>query len=155
MNTLQTYSRRRQRGVAVVEMVAITPVMLLLLLGIGELGKAILEYNTLNKSVRDAARFVAGEALLGTTGAVQLTADIESAARNLVVYGNVNGTGSPRLPELSTEQISVSNAGAGLVLVRADYPYIPIMGPTLETFGFGDDIGLDFNLTASVTMRAL
>lgn len=155
MRGIGKITRRRQAGLATVEMVAITPVMLLLLLGIGEFGKALMEYNTLNKSVRDAARFVAGTALLGTTGTVQVTADIESAARNLVVFGNVAGTGNPLLPSLAADQISVRDAGNDLVVVQADYPYLPIMGPVLQTFGFGDGMGLDFTLTASVTMRAL
>jgi len=138
-----------------IEMVVITPVLLLLLLGVGELGKAFVQQNTLNKSVREAARQVAGQALLGTTGTVLITADIDSAARNLVVYGNIAGIGSPRLPELSVDHVSVSNAGNGMVLVQADYPYIPITGPVLETFGFGEGPGLEVALTASIVMRAL
>jgi Flp pilus assembly protein TadG len=147
--------QRQQCGAAMIEMVVITPVLLLLLLGVSELGKAFAQYNTLNKSVREAARQVAGQALLGTTGTVLITAEIDAAAKNLVVYGNIAGNGSPRLPELSVDHVSVSNAGNGLVLVQADYPYIPITGPVLKTFGFGEEPGLNVALTASVVMRAL
>ena len=60
----------KQRGVAMVEMVIVTPLLLMLLIGVAEMGKALIQYNTLNKSLRDAARLVAGSALLGTTGTV-------------------------------------------------------------------------------------
>lgn len=139
-----------------VEMVAVTPLLLLLLLGIGEIGKAFAQYNTLNKSVREAAREVARTALLGTTGTVSITPELVAEGKNLVVYGNVNGSGQPRLPELSVNHVSVSDAGNNLVLIQANYPYTPIMGPVLETFGYGSDPDTSgVTLTASVIMRAL
>lgn len=147
--------KKSQVGAAMVEMVAVTPLMLLLVLGVSELGKAIVQYNTLTKSVRDAARQVSGVALLGTTGTVLITPDVETAAQNLVVYGNVRGTGNPLLPGLSPDHISVVDAGNDMILVQANYPYVPLTGSTLETFGFGAGPGLNVTLTASVTMRAL
>ncbi len=150
-----TIKRRRQSGVAVIEMVIVTPLLLLLVLGVAELGNAFVQQNTLNKSVRDAARQVAGLALLGTTGTVLLTSDLIADARNLVVYGNVDGVGSPRLPALSVGQVSVSEAGNNLVTVQANYAYTPIVGPVLETFGIGEGPSMEITLTASATMRAL
>lgn len=150
-----TIERRKQSGMAMVEIVIVTPLLLLLVLGVSELGKAFVQQNTLNKSVRDAARQVAGSALLGTTGTVFLTADLIADASNLVVYGNVDGVGSPQLPGLSVDQVIVSDAGNDLVTVQANYPYIPIVGPVLETFGIGAGPSLEITLTASLTMRAL
>lgn len=147
---------QKQRGVAMVEMVVVTPLLLLLVLGIAEFGKAFMEYNTLNKNVRDAARYVAGYALLGTTGTVLITDDLKTAASNLAVYGNVGGTGSPKLPNLSPDQISVVDAGNNMIAVQANYAYEPIMGPMLLSFSLGEgQTSLEFTLTASVTMRAL
>jgi hypothetical protein len=150
-----TIKRRKQSGMAMVEIVIVTPLLLLLVLGVSELGKAFVQQNTLNKSVRDAARQVAGLALLGTTGTVLLTPDLIADARNLVVYGNVDGVGSPRLPALSVGQVSVSGAGNDLVMVQANYAYIPIISPVLETFGMGTGPSLAITLRAAVTMRAL
>lgn len=147
--------RRQQTGAAMIEMAAVTPLLLLLLLGISEIGKALAQYNTLNKSVREAARQVASTALLGTTGTVSITPELVTEARNLVVYGNVAGAGAPRLPALSTDHVSITDAGGNLVLVQANYPYSPIMAPVLETFGFGTDPSTAITLTASVMMRAL
>jgi Flp pilus assembly protein TadG len=157
MSGSMTIKRRRQTGVAMVEMVIVTPLLLLLVLGVSELGNALMQQNTLNKSVRDAARQVAGLALLGTTGTVLLSPDLQVDARNLVVYGNVDGVGSPRLPALSVGQVSVSVSDAvnNLVTVQANYAYNPIVSPVLQTFGIGTGPSLAITLRASVTMRAL
>ncbi len=154
-----TIKRRRQTGVAMIEMVIVTPVLLMLVLGVSELGNAFMQQNTLNKSVRDGARQVAALALLGTTGTVLLTPVLIADARNLVVYGIVNppAGASPRLPALSVGQVSVSVSDAvnNLVTVQANYAYNPIISPVLETFGFGTGPSLAITLRASVTMRAL
>jgi Flp pilus assembly protein TadG len=157
MSGSMTIKRRRETGVAMIEMVIVTPLLLLLVLGVSELGNAFMQQNTLNKSVRDAARQVAGLALLGTTGTALLTPDLQVDARNLVVYGNVDGVGSPRLPALSVGQVSVSVSDAvnNLVTVQANYAYIPIVSPVLETFGMGTGPSLEITLRAAATMRAL
>ena len=154
-----TIKRRRQTGVAMIEMVIVTPLLLMLVLGVSELGNAFMQQNTLNKSVRDAARQLSGAALLGTTGTVLLTPDLIADARNLVVYGNVDPPvgASPRLPALAVSQVSVSVSDAvnNLVTVQANYAYNPIISPVLETFGLGTGPSLAITLRASVTMRAL
>ena len=155
MSGAMTIKRLKQAGLATIEMVIVTPVLLLLILGVSELGRAFMQQNTLNKSVRDAARQVSSFALLGTTGTVLVTADLAADARNLVVFGNVAGLGNPQLPALAVNHVTVSDAGDNLVMVRADYPYIPIVGPVLETFGLGVGPALGITLTASVRMRAL
>jgi Flp pilus assembly protein TadG len=150
--------RRQQTGIAMIEMVAVTPLLLLLLVAIGELGNAFLQYNMLNKSVREAAREVVRTALLGTTGNISLTDVLQAEGRNLVVYGNVAGLGQPRLPGLSTSHVivDVEPAGDNLVLIQANYPYSPLLGPVLQTFGYGDNPSTSgITLTASVVMRAL
>jgi Flp pilus assembly protein TadG len=162
MRGAMTNRRLKQAGLATIEMVIVTPLLLLLLLGVSELGKAFMQQNTLNKSVRDAARQVSSFALLGTTGTVFMTAALAADARNLVVFGNIEGRGNPRLPGLAINHVKVfppvGTAGTGgnnLVMVQADYPYIPITGPFLETFGLGRKPALGITLTASVRMRAL
>lgn len=79
--------QRRQAGVALVEFALILPFLLLLSITAVELGRAIWQYELLTKSVRDAARYLS----LQTPGdAIRMT-----RARNLAVYGNISGTGSP------------------------------------------------------------
>ena len=145
----------KQRGVAMVEMVIVTPLLLMLLIGVAEMGKALIQYNTLNKNLRDAARLVAGSALLGTTGTVQIDTALAADARNLAVYGNILGAGSPNLPLLSADQISVTSAANNMIVVQANYPYVPIVGSVFRTFGHGSEFSLSWTMTAVVTMRAL
>jgi Flp pilus assembly protein TadG len=153
--TAMRYKGKKQRGVAMIEMVMVTPLMLLLVLGVAEVGKALVQYTALTKNVRDAARLVAGRALLGTTGTVMITPELIAQAANIASFGNVAGVGDPLLPSLSPAQVSVTDAGNDMVLVQVNYPYEPLFGPILETFGYGTEPNTAITLTASVTMRAL
>lgn len=78
---------KRQKGVAIVEFALILPFLLMLTFITTEFGRAIWEYNTLTKSVRDAARYLS----IQTPGAQK---GIDEA-RNLMIYGKVTGTGTP------------------------------------------------------------
>jgi hypothetical protein len=94
--------------------------------------------------------------LLGTTGTVWIADELELEGQNLVVYGNIAGAGEPRLLGLTIDHVSVTPAGDNQVLIQASYPYVPLMGPVLETFGYGNDpVTGGMTLTASVVMRAL
>jgi Flp pilus assembly protein TadG len=73
----------RQKGVALVEFAFVLPLLLLLTLLATELGRAVYRYNTTAKAVRDAVRFLS----------VQTPGTHVAQARNLIVYGNVAGTG--------------------------------------------------------------
>lgn len=91
--------KNRQKGVAIVEFALILPLMLVMTFITTEFGRAIWQYNTLTKSVRDAARYLS-------------TTEPESAAhitkaRNLMVYGNLDGTGEPLALGLSLSNVPV------------------------------------------------
>jgi Flp pilus assembly protein TadG len=75
--------RTQQKGVALVEFALVLPMLLLLSLLATELGRAVYRYNTAAKAVRDAVRYLA----------VQTPGTHVAEARNLIVYGNVAGTG--------------------------------------------------------------
>ena len=76
---------KRQKGVAIVEFALILPFLLLLTFITTEFGRAIWEYNTLDQ-VGARRRPVPVAPDPGTHIA---------QARNLIVYGNLAGTGSP------------------------------------------------------------
>jgi Flp pilus assembly protein TadG len=67
------------------------PILLLLTLVTTEFGRAIIEYNTVVKSVRSAARYLATRTPNTKT----------PEAKNLVVFGNTAGTGPTLAPGLS------------------------------------------------------
>lgn len=76
---------RNQQGVALIEFALILPLLLLLIFITTEFGRAIYQYDTLTKSVRNAARYLS----------IQPPNTRINEARNLVVYGNIEGSGQP------------------------------------------------------------
>jgi Flp pilus assembly protein TadG len=154
MNTSKYFSRKgRQRGLAITEFVIVLPVMLLLMLATAELGRAFYQYNILTKAVRDGARYLASNAIQGTTGIIDISG-VQAATQNLVVYGNTTGSGSPLLEGWSTSTVTATAADATHVQVGATFLFKPIFSK-IPTFGFGNDIELGMTFYASVIMRAL
>jgi len=144
-----------QRGLATVEFAIALPLLLFLMLATAELGRLLSQYDTLTKSVRDGSRYVAGKAVLGTTGVVSISTQVRSEASNLVATGTIGVSGTPLLQGLSASNVTVTDAGNGYVSVSASYTYIPMLGASLPTFGFGSPIPLAFPLNATVVMRVL
>jgi Flp pilus assembly protein TadG len=92
--------KKQQRGVAAVEFGILIVPLLLMLLGLSEYGRAIYQYNTLAKSVRDATRLL-------TTVA---PGNRWSEARCLAVYGNMGCTGNVLVPGLTTAMVSICDS---------------------------------------------
>jgi hypothetical protein len=146
----------RQSGIAMVELVIVLPVLLFMFLATAELGRVLFQYNTLTKSVRYGARHAAQFALLGTTGVVNITNQLEDDVDNLVVHANIGGSGATLLPGLSAGDVTVIDAGGGDIQVSASYTYQPMIGPVLPDFDLaGGGVPLTFTLQATVQMRAL
>jgi Flp pilus assembly protein TadG len=147
---------RRERGIAAVEFAVTAPFVLMLMLAGAELGRAFVHYSTLSYAVRQSARYVSMHAINGTTGVVALSANTRTEARNLAVYGNAQGTGSPRLPNLQAAQVQVVDAGGDNVRITVTYPYQPMLGPILPDLAQGSGpIGLAFNMQIAITMPAI
>ncbi len=143
----------RQRGIAIVEMVIALPVILLLMLMVAEFGRVFYQYSTLNKAVRDGARYVAGTAVFGSTGTVQLTSAVVNETKSLVTTGSVGGTTSI-LPGLTAADVTLTTAGPGNIQVTATYSFRPIFD-VLPGLGATGNRSLAFTLTASNVMRVL
>ena len=148
---------RRQRGLATVEMALITPVLLVIILVSAEFTRVFLEFNTLTKSVRDAARFAANGAL-DATDTVDLSL-FESDTKNLAVSGHLVG-GTAMLNGLTTNDITVQVINLGAAPAR---PYIEVTGtytfqplaPVINGLGFlPGNVSMNFSLQARSTMRA-
>lgn len=87
--------KHRQTGVALIEFALVLPFLLLLAFITTEYGRALYQYNTLAKSVRDAVRFLS----------IQNPETMTAQAKNLVVYGSVTNTGTPLAFGLSDDQV--------------------------------------------------
>jgi hypothetical protein len=145
----------RQRGVALVETVIILPLLLFLIVLTAEVTNAFVDHNSLAKATRNAARYLAANALLGTTGNVLLTPVVTTETRNLLVFGNTAGAGTPILSGLSIADVQVLDIGGNNVQVSATYAYTGLLGGSLPSFGIGPNSNLSMNLRATVAMRAL
>ncbi|MDT3670307.1 MAG: TadE/TadG family type IV pilus assembly protein [Aromatoleum sp.] len=147
--------RRYMRGVAAVEFAILAIPLVTLAFGITEIGRAIYSYNTLVKSVRDAARFLTSQAPGDPTK--------HAMAKSMAVYGAPNCTGcAPLASGLTTGMIQTCDSalpcegvtntlptGSGIiktVTVRiVGYPY-----NSLVEFVVSD---MNFN-NISITMRS-
>jgi Flp pilus assembly protein TadG len=147
---------RREQGLAAVEFAILLPVVLLIMLATAELGRALYQYNTLTKAVRDGARYLSSVAITGDVGIIDLTTAKITETKNLVVFGNVSGAGTTLLPGLTAAQITILDPPPDPLHVRvqAAYSYQPILA-TLPGFGAMADISAAWTLTAAATMRAL
>jgi Flp pilus assembly protein TadG len=88
--------------VALVELALSILVMISIAFGITEFGRAIYQYNTLAKAVRDATRY------LSTRGAADAPA--KDQAKCLAVYGNPTCMGSPIAAGLTLGMVSICDA---------------------------------------------
>jgi Flp pilus assembly protein TadG len=90
---------RDERGLQLVELAIVLPLLLILFAATAEFGRYFYEYTTLAKAARVGTRYL-------------VTAKVNcleaNRARNLIVYGNVAGTGAPLIAGLTTANVSVS-----------------------------------------------
>lgn len=104
-------ARRRpahQRGVAAVEMGIVLALLVTIVFGITELGRALYQYDALTKSVRAAARYLA----------VYDSADaaVQARTRCVAVYGNPDcaaAGAAPVVPGLTVANVDVAVPAVG------------------------------------------
>jgi Flp pilus assembly protein TadG len=95
-------TKRRQSGVAAVELALLAVPLVAMLFGITELGRAAYSYDTLSKAARTAARY------LSAHNAGDLTAITQ--AKCLAVYGTLDCSGTELAPGLTTAMVDVCDA---------------------------------------------
>ena len=147
--------KKSQRCAVLAEMALVTPILLFMMLATAEVTRMFIDHNTLTKSVRNGVRYLCANSLFGTTGTVFISSALQTETRNLVVFGNSSGAGSPVLPGLATTDIMIIDAGTNNVTVTASYNVGGMLGPILRSFHGGADIPMAFTLEASATMRSL
>jgi len=138
---------KRERGAATVEFAMMLPLMLILIFVTIEFGRAYYHYNTLAKTVREAARYLS----------VRAPNVNVAQAKNIIVYGNPAGTGNPVVPGLS-----VSNVPNPTYTVTGNLPVITTVTVTVTGYTFTPMVSSVFgfplnNITfspISATMRS-
>ncbi len=153
--------KTRQKGAALIELALILPLLLLLTFITTEFGRAMFEYNSVAKSTRDAVRYLSFQTPPppGSVSSPQVT-----QARNLMVYGNLGGTGTPlvrgltlaNVPEATccTWQFTGTIPNINTVTVRVtNYTYHSLF-PSVFGIAFGNANGDITFSTITATMRA-
>jgi Flp pilus assembly protein TadG len=134
---------RQQRGVAIVEFALVLPMILLMIAVTTEFGRAIYQYGILAKSVRDAARYLS----------VQTPGTHMTEARNLVVYGNVAGTGTPLAIGLTTANVPNPTWQDAGTLPLITTVTVQVSGYTFNSM-FGSVLGHTFGAVTFSDIRA-
>ncbi|MGH9645052.1 MAG: TadE/TadG family type IV pilus assembly protein [Terriglobales bacterium] len=127
-------SQRRQRGLAMVEFVISAPILLFILYCVVEMGEVLLQSSILADSARNADRYLARNALLGTTGVVNISGAVQGAAQNLAVYGNPAGIGAPVVPGLTPAAVTIAVDASNRVSVNIAHVYVSIVGGSIPLF---------------------
>ena len=144
--------KRSDSGVALVELAIVLPILLMMFAAVAEFGRYFYEYTTLAKSSRDAVRYLA-------TGYTDGRDD--AAAKNLVVYGNLTGTGDPILNGLTTANVQIDRlnqdgSAAGCIPFTVTIRVINYKHASLFKLDqLTNSSSLDIDVKPSVTMRYL
>jgi Flp pilus assembly protein TadG len=117
-----------------VEFVIGAPILLLILYCAVEIGEVVLQQSILADSARNADRYLARNALLGSTGVVNISAALRTATRNLAVYGNTFGFGAPVVPGLTRGAVAIAVDPSNHVSVTIAHLYISIVGGSIPLF---------------------
>ena len=150
-----TRFRRDERGVQLAELAIVLPIMLMMFAAVAEFGLYFYQYSTAAKAARLGARYICSKSLDGRS-------NWEANAKNLVVYGNTAGTGSPVLYGLTPSNVDIKYEGGTylngtgvpekVTITIIDYQHQPIfdLGKlTKSSFSLAVDI------KPSVTMHFL
>ncbi len=145
--------RRDDRGLQLVELAIALPVLIVLFAGVAEFGRYFQTYTTLAKGSRVAARYLATARVNGMD---------DAGAKNLVVYGNLAGTGSPIVNGLTADNVivirrntagAVTNGFPATVTIEiTNFKHTPVfdLGKLMNS-----SLSLNVDVKPSVTMRYL
>ena len=109
---------RRRRGMAMVEMIFVLPVLLLIIFAIAEFGLMFQRWLTLSNAVREGARELVVFRSPATCNAGQVVTDVQN---RVVTYANAGGVGIGN----GDVQVNGACAGSGTAgTVSADFDFV-------------------------------
>lgn len=151
---------RDRRGTAAVEMVMVTPLLLIIMFGATELGRFFWSEHKLVKAVRDASIYAARQDIRYFVCPSTVHADVVSDVRDLVRTGVLTG-GTDQLPNWSNAGASIAvtmtcvTAAGGTTLggiYTANAGQVPVLTIT-ATLPY-NSLMHGFGLDSALTMRA-
>lgn len=121
---------RSQRGVAAIELALLTMLLLTLMLGAAEFGRAMYQYNAVVKSTRSAVRYLSAYAP-GNATAI-------GTARNLAVYGTPAAGTATLVPGLTAAMVDVRDASSDstLALQQTGFGVMDLVSVTVSGLTF-------------------
>jgi hypothetical protein len=143
--------RRDERGVQLLEIAIVLPIMLMLFGAVAEFGRYFYEYSSAAKASRVGARYLASRCANNPT--------YQTTAKNIIVYGNAAGSGSPVLPGLSTANVQVQYTGGTtgipelvkVSIINYKHQSVVDLGKLLKN----PSLSLNIDVKPSITMRYL
>ncbi len=142
--------QRDEQGVQLVELAIVLPIFILLFAATAEFGRYFYQYTTLAKATRAGARYLSNAAVNSAE---------DTTAKNIVVFGNANGTGSPIISGLTTANVVISRQGGVPVLPQTvkvqitGFKHQPLFD--LGSITNNSSLSLNIDIKPSVTMRYL
>jgi len=138
----ETNKKSGQRGATLVEFSIGASVFLLVMFAVIEFGRALWVHNALADAARRAARYAVSQPTTSPAGTPTSGTNVGisvAAIRNVGVYGNPAGTGSPMVTNLTPANLNVHysdfGVGQGSVAVSlTNYQHtfiVPIIGTTI------------------------
>lgn len=129
-----------RRGVSAIEFALVVPLLVLLVVGVAEVGRLIVQADAVEKSLRSGAVFAAHSDL-------PLDGPTQTTIQNLVKTGTTDGSGNFLVPGwaedgalLTIEPITVDVNGTEVTVIRltATVPFAALMPGLMSTLGMDD-----------------
>lgn len=139
-------SRHRERGSAMVETAITIPILLLMIVGIFEVGRAYETWQVLTNAAREGAR----SSIVPSGNNATTTALI----RRYMADGQLTRSGDASVVVNRNASITVNGTNIGATLVTVDYPFEFIMlQPVARLVAPGGTVGEDITMRATALMR--
>ena len=126
-----------ERGSSIVELAIVFPILLILFVGVAELGRLFYTYTTLAKATKMGARFLTTEKDAESTDADTITA-VKARAARLVVCGYEDSCANrpALLPNLTTSNVLVTLPNTTPGFIGPRFVKVEITGYTFQPLVF-------------------
>jgi Flp pilus assembly protein TadG len=117
--------KRSNRGNALIEFALASLIIVPCFAGTFQFGYSFYVYNQLEAAISNGARYAATRTFRCLANSTDVD-KIKTAVRNVVLYGNPDGTGNLQVPQLTSGNIAVAFKDAGGVEVTSSAANIPV-----------------------------
>ncbi len=143
---LMTGIRHNERGSALVEAAMITPLVLLIMVGIFEVGRAFQTWQVLTNAAREGAR---ASVVVGANAAT-----IEALVKQYMSDGQLAGAQTANVVVNQDASIEVNGESVGASQVTVDYPFdFIVLNPVVKLVKSDSTAGEAITMRATSVMR--